>query len=337
MPVAFERRAGATVTPPDARRERRARSGATLFVGLVNNMPDAALRATERQFSRLLQAAAGAIDVRLRLYALPEVPRSAQARAAMAARYRDADEIFSDGVDALIVTGAEPVAADLAGRALLARADRPDRPRRRRHAFDDPLLPGGPCRRPAFRRRRPPRPAVKCSGVFAFETRRAIRWSRASRRACVAAFAPQRLDRAELDPPRLPGSDRRPDIGVDAFVGERRACSSSCRAIPNMTPTRSRGNIAATSTVSFAARRRSRRFCRSTTSARGRARMAKRCRGARAARAPPDAEFPATRALPARGPLAPARRSVSQLARRSSRDARRRARRCADSAVAGGG
>ena len=224
MPLALERRAGATVTPLDARRERRARSGATLFVGLVNNMPDAALRATERQFSRLLQAAAGAIDVRLRLYALPEVPRSAQARAAMAARYRDADEIFSDGVDALIVTGAEPVAADLVGepywRALTGLIDRADGGTHStilsclaahagvRH-FDGVARRGLP---------------AKCSGVFAFET--------TARHPLVAGLEAgvtvphsrrNELDRAELARHGYRVLTADPSIGVDAFVGERRS------------------------------------------------------------------------------------------------------------------
>lgn len=33
--------------------------GAELTIGLINNMPDPALKATERQFMKLLQAAAG--------------------------------------------------------------------------------------------------------------------------------------------------------------------------------------------------------------------------------------------------------------------------------------
>jgi hypothetical protein len=45
-------------------------------VGLINNMPDAALDATERQFRALLTAAADRLSVRLTLYTLPEVPRT---------------------------------------------------------------------------------------------------------------------------------------------------------------------------------------------------------------------------------------------------------------------
>ena len=45
-------------------------------IGLVNNMPDAALDATERQFRALLNAAADGLRLRLTLYTLPEVPRT---------------------------------------------------------------------------------------------------------------------------------------------------------------------------------------------------------------------------------------------------------------------
>ncbi len=85
----------------------------TLEVGLVNNMPDTALRATELQFARLLKDAAGSLDVRLRLFSLGAIPRSEQARARMEGFYDDAALLPHAPVDALIVTGAEPRAADL--------------------------------------------------------------------------------------------------------------------------------------------------------------------------------------------------------------------------------
>ena len=47
-----------------------------IVVGLINNMPDSALISTERQVFRLLNAAAGKIPVRLRLFTLPKVPRT---------------------------------------------------------------------------------------------------------------------------------------------------------------------------------------------------------------------------------------------------------------------
>lgn len=86
---------------------------AGLSIGLVNNMPDAALDATERQFSALLQAAMPDAAVRLSLFAIPELPRGENARRTLARKYRDIAELWDRPLDGLIVTGAEPRAADL--------------------------------------------------------------------------------------------------------------------------------------------------------------------------------------------------------------------------------
>jgi homoserine O-succinyltransferase/O-acetyltransferase len=88
-------------------------SDAVLRIGLVNNMPDPALQATERQFTRLLQAAAGDRRIHLHCFSLPSVQRSAQARALMAGRYTDIADLGRLKLDGLIVTGAEPIAATL--------------------------------------------------------------------------------------------------------------------------------------------------------------------------------------------------------------------------------
>jgi len=82
-------------------------------IGLVNNMPDAALEATERQFVELIRAATGDSVVRLRLYALPDVPRGDRGRQETAARYRDVAELWDSRLDGLVVTGTEPRTADL--------------------------------------------------------------------------------------------------------------------------------------------------------------------------------------------------------------------------------
>ncbi len=82
-------------------------------IGLVNNMPDAALLATERQFTDLIKAAAGDLDVRLSLFSLAGVPRSETARAVMDGRYAEVSALEGLNLDALIVTGNEPRAADL--------------------------------------------------------------------------------------------------------------------------------------------------------------------------------------------------------------------------------
>ena len=84
-----------------------------LDIGLVNNMPDGALKATERQFARLLAAASGTLDVRLHLFSLADVPRGAAARRHLAGRYGDVAALERARLDGLIVTGAEPLAASL--------------------------------------------------------------------------------------------------------------------------------------------------------------------------------------------------------------------------------
>ena len=82
-----------------------------LEIGLLNNMPDAALRPTEQQFARLLNSAAGGRAVRLRLYALAGIPRGDYARTYMRGTYASADALATASLDGLIVTGNEPRAA----------------------------------------------------------------------------------------------------------------------------------------------------------------------------------------------------------------------------------
>jgi homoserine O-succinyltransferase len=83
-------------------------------IGLVNNMPDAALESTERQFIELLRSAAGDVPVRLRLYHIPEVPRGEEARRRLDLAYAPVEELYAGRRDGLIVTGTEPRAAVLA-------------------------------------------------------------------------------------------------------------------------------------------------------------------------------------------------------------------------------
>ena len=85
-----------------------------IVVGLVNNMPDAALESTEAQFSGLLQAAAGRHNVRLRFTSFPELPRGGAAQAHVARSYWPIETLIAAAPDALIVTGTEPIAPRLA-------------------------------------------------------------------------------------------------------------------------------------------------------------------------------------------------------------------------------
>jgi homoserine O-succinyltransferase/O-acetyltransferase len=84
-----------------------------LEIGLVNNMPDTALEATEQQFLSLLDAASDGIPVRLSLYALPGVVRKEAGRRYIKKYYSSAEALWGQRLDGLIVTGAEPLAASL--------------------------------------------------------------------------------------------------------------------------------------------------------------------------------------------------------------------------------
>ncbi|HEX9469643.1 MAG TPA: homoserine O-succinyltransferase [Bradyrhizobium sp.] len=88
-------------------------AGAVLTIGLVNNMPDAALQATERQFMRLLEQAAGNNHIRFHCFSLPSVQRSQTAKWRVDQQYTDIADLPRLHIDGLIVTGAEPNAATL--------------------------------------------------------------------------------------------------------------------------------------------------------------------------------------------------------------------------------
>ena len=79
-----------------------------ITVAFVNNMPDAAVRSSERQFCGLLKAGADGLDVEVRNYVCRDVPRSEIARQTFLQHYRNIEELFDGPVDGLIVTGAEP-------------------------------------------------------------------------------------------------------------------------------------------------------------------------------------------------------------------------------------
>jgi homoserine O-succinyltransferase/O-acetyltransferase len=84
-----------------------------ILIGLVNNVPDAALHSTERQFSELLAAATPNARVHLALFSLPEVPRSEAAKAYIGQHYEDLAALWEAPLDGMIVTGMPPRAASL--------------------------------------------------------------------------------------------------------------------------------------------------------------------------------------------------------------------------------
>jgi homoserine O-succinyltransferase/O-acetyltransferase len=230
MPVAIERISVNDMAPIGSLRERRLRRGAVgdrskaLEIGLVNNMPDAATLATERQFSNLLAAASGRFDVRLHLFALSEVPRSYAARNALSQSYGDARELRRTRLDALIVTGAEPVAPELAQepywRALTELIDWADA-----NTFSTILsclaAHAGVQHLDGVARRAL---VTKCSGIFAFDA--------IARHPLLAGLegglsAPHSrrngLDREELLGRGYQVLTYRADAGVDVFVKQKRS------------------------------------------------------------------------------------------------------------------
>src|SRR5579871_378102 len=82
-------------------------------IGLVNNMPDSAVAATERQFSALLRASVPGGELDLRLFELPDVVRHPNMRKLMADRYQPADRIGEAELSALVVTGASTGVGEL--------------------------------------------------------------------------------------------------------------------------------------------------------------------------------------------------------------------------------
>jgi homoserine O-succinyltransferase len=91
----------------------RAAETEAIDIGLVNNMPDAALEQTERQFIGLLKAAAGERRIRVKLFYLPEIVRAGAARERVHLHYAPIEELWASRLDGLIVTGNEPRTPDL--------------------------------------------------------------------------------------------------------------------------------------------------------------------------------------------------------------------------------
>jgi homoserine O-succinyltransferase len=83
-----------------------------LDIAFINNMPPAAFNATERQYVRLLTAAAGNMTVRMTRYSLRDI-RDLEI-SSNAVGYLPITDLWEHSHDALIMTGTEPRAANLA-------------------------------------------------------------------------------------------------------------------------------------------------------------------------------------------------------------------------------
>ena len=84
-----------------------------LHIGLLNMMPDAALEATERQFFRLVGHSNQIAQFYMHPFSLTSIKRGPKASAHLKTHYKTFDEIKSQGLDALIISGANVSASDL--------------------------------------------------------------------------------------------------------------------------------------------------------------------------------------------------------------------------------
>ena len=77
-----------------------------LHIGFLNLMPDAALEATERQFFRLIGESNSIVQIHIHPFTLPVISRSKETQAYLDKYYEDFETLKIQGLDALVVTGA---------------------------------------------------------------------------------------------------------------------------------------------------------------------------------------------------------------------------------------
>lgn len=104
------REEGVNVLPPDRALHQDIRE---LHIGLLNMMPDKALAATERQFFRLVGESNPIAQFYVHPFTLPQLPRGAAAQRHVDAFYDSFEQVREQGLDALIITGANVVGPDL--------------------------------------------------------------------------------------------------------------------------------------------------------------------------------------------------------------------------------
>lgn len=101
---------GIKVLAPDAATHQDIRE---LHIGLLNMMPDAAIAATERQFFRLIGESNPIAQIYVHPFTLSELPRSEKNQAHIDEFYETFEQIKEQGLDALIITGANVTGPDL--------------------------------------------------------------------------------------------------------------------------------------------------------------------------------------------------------------------------------
>jgi homoserine O-succinyltransferase len=85
-----------------------------LHVGLLNMMPDAALAATERQFFRLVGESNQIAQFYMHPFSLPQLRRGTTGQEYVEHYYESFPQLREEGLDALIITGANVTQPDLA-------------------------------------------------------------------------------------------------------------------------------------------------------------------------------------------------------------------------------
>jgi len=106
---------GIKVLAPDAALHQDIRE---LHIGLLNMMPDAALAATERQFFRLIGESNPIAQFYVHPFTLSDIPRGEKAQLHIDQYYESFEQIKAQGLDALIITGANVIGAELSNQAF---------------------------------------------------------------------------------------------------------------------------------------------------------------------------------------------------------------------------
>jgi homoserine O-succinyltransferase len=89
-----------------------------LHIGLLNMMPDRALEATERQFFRLVGESNQIAQFYVHPFTLDEMERGAKAQMHIDKFYKKFEQIKEEGLDALIITGANVIGPELSEQAF---------------------------------------------------------------------------------------------------------------------------------------------------------------------------------------------------------------------------
>jgi len=101
---------GRTVLNPQRANSQEIRE---MHIGLLNMMPDKALEATERQFLRLIGESNQIAQFYVHPFTLPQLERGDDAKAYIDEHYDTFEDLKEQGLDALIITGANVGQADL--------------------------------------------------------------------------------------------------------------------------------------------------------------------------------------------------------------------------------